>query len=173
MWSTFGLILAVSMWACAMGWLTQYDMPFNFTCPPDQFLAHLMSEYKHYYNDRVWDFKCRHPGNDVTLTNCEWSGYVNEFDRPLIYQCTTSGIITGISSYHENYYEDRRFRFQCCQASGYLVTNCDFTPYVNNFDEHMEYVVEAGKIMRGADGYHNNNKEDRRWKFEICELVPH
>lgn len=44
------------------------------------------------------------------------AGYVNEMDKPLVFQCPRGGIIDGIESYHDNYFEDRKFRFRCCDV---------------------------------------------------------
>lgn len=39
--------------------------------------------------------------------------YVNAMDSPIVFQCG-SGVIHGIESYHQDTYEDRRFKFKCC-----------------------------------------------------------
>ena len=46
------------------------------------------------------------------------SDYVNEWDQPVTYQCPNDGFITGIDSVHDNRYEDRRFKYQCCEVAG-------------------------------------------------------
>ena len=47
---------------------------------------------------------------------CSWyiTGYVNDFDAPVLYSCPNGGYINGVASYHHNHYEDRRYRFRCC-----------------------------------------------------------
>jgi hypothetical protein len=46
------------------------------------------------------------------------AGFVNNFDEPVAFQCDGDGYVAGISSYHSDRYEDRRFNFYCCKASG-------------------------------------------------------
>ena len=46
------------------------------------------------------------------------SGYVNNFDQLVEYQCPNEGIPTGVDSVHSNRNEDRRFKFRCCQPAG-------------------------------------------------------
>ncbi|XP_046564855.1 hemagglutinin/amebocyte aggregation factor-like [Haliotis rubra] len=156
-------------------WINQFDEPFTFTCPAETSLIHVVSSHDNYHQDRVWEFSCRAPPHhDAKMINCEWTGkYQNEFDQPLTFQCARDGLIAGISSVRNDYHEDRRFKFYCCEVPGYIPGSCYFTPYVNNLNEHMDYVVPGGKVMRGIDSYHDNHKEDRRFKFEICGLVAH
>lgn len=45
--------------------------------------------------------------------------YVNDFDQPLVFQCPHGGVLDGVSSYHDNHREDRRFKFYCCEKPGY------------------------------------------------------
>nr|ACH48240.2 dermatopontin 2 [Haliotis diversicolor supertexta] len=153
-------------------WINQYDQEFNFTCPPDTSLIHVISSHDNHFEDRVWDFKCgAPPQTGVNMSVCDWTDYENEFDQPLTFQCVNDGLMAGVSSIHDNHHEDRRFKFYCCEVADYITADCYFTTYVNNWDEHMDYVVPSGKVMHGIDSYHDNGKEDRRFKFEICDLV--
>ncbi|XP_046340157.1 hemagglutinin/amebocyte aggregation factor-like [Haliotis rufescens] len=167
----------IILWALVChvtAWVNQFDQAFNFTCPPETSLSHVVSSHDNHFEDRVWDFSCRAPPYTSTnMSNCEWTDYENDFDQPLTFQCASDGIIAGISSIHDNHYEDRRFKFYCCEISGFITGSCYFTAYVNKFDEHMDYVVPSGKVMRGIDSYHENKEEDRRFKFEICDLDEH
>lgn len=61
----------------------------------------------------------------ISKTNCHrytltcvslFTAYANEFKEAMVFQCTGEGFITGVESYHDNRYEDRRFKFQCCQS---------------------------------------------------------
>lgn len=42
------------------------------------------------------------------------SGYVNNFDALVLYTCPTGGYLNGVFSVHDNYTEDRRYKFRCC-----------------------------------------------------------
>ena len=42
------------------------------------------------------------------------TGYVNNFDAPVLYTCLNGGYLNGVSSVHDNKKEDRRYRFRCC-----------------------------------------------------------
>ncbi|XP_062610559.1 uncharacterized protein LOC134272331 isoform X2 [Saccostrea cucullata] len=45
---------------------------------------------------------------------CLWSDYVNNFDQEFTY-APESYVISGVSSYHQNAQEDRRFKFKVCK----------------------------------------------------------
>eukprot|EP00091_Calanus_sinicus_P010859 TRINITY_DN2490_c0_g1_i6.p1 TRINITY_DN2490_c0_g1~~TRINITY_DN2490_c0_g1_i6.p1 ORF type:complete len:208 (-),score=45.89 TRINITY_DN2490_c0_g1_i6:77-610(-) len=49
--------------------------------------------------------------------------------------------------------------------------NCQSTNWVNNFDQHLNYKCPGNKVLVRAESYHTNGTEDRRWKFECCDLV--
>ena len=42
------------------------------------------------------------------------TGYVNDFDAPVLYTCPNGGYLNGVSSFHDNKKEDRRYKFRCC-----------------------------------------------------------
>ena len=44
--------------------------------------------------------------------------YVNRFDEPVVYMCPPGMYLAGVQSYHANFYEDRRFKYQCCRKQG-------------------------------------------------------
>uniref|UniRef100_A0A4W5R8A6 Uncharacterized protein n=1 Tax=Hucho hucho TaxID=62062 RepID=A0A4W5R8A6_9TELE len=124
------------------------------------------SEHHNKYEDRLWDFGCK--ATFDTATNCFTSSYVNAFDKPFSYQCPSHQVITGMHSYHENKYEDRRWKFTCCGASNFCTDTCQWTNYVNWFDEAFTFNVPPNSYLNAAESYHENKYEDRRWKFQHC-----
>lgn len=71
------------------------------------FIWCLRSEHDNRKEDRRWDFRCR---DTFTVTpSCFDSGYVNDFDLTLNFQCPSNYVIAGMSSYHDNRKEDRRY----------------------------------------------------------------
>jgi len=49
--------------------------------------------------------------------------------------------------------------------------NCYSSGYVNHFDYPINFRCPGNKVMVRAESYHTNGTEDRRWKFECCDLV--
>ena len=42
--------------------------------------------------------------------------------------------------------------------------------FVNAYDKALEYTCPDNKVLAGVFSVHNNVKEDRRWKFECCDI---
>ena len=53
-------------------------------------------------------------GKKVIPHSCSWTGYVNGWDAQYSYNCPNGKVLLGVSSYHDNHKEDRRFKFNCC-----------------------------------------------------------
>ncbi|KAL0196377.1 hypothetical protein M9458_009949, partial [Cirrhinus mrigala] len=64
------------------------------------------SQHDDGFEDRVWEFGC-----EITFdpaADCFLSPYANDFDQAFTYECPPDHIITGMSSYHDDGFEDRR-----------------------------------------------------------------
>eukprot|EP00483_Globobulimina_turgida_P002560 UN02564 len=78
--------------------------------------------------DRRFTFTCGLLDNEEhELVNCGLTGYLNEYDGELDFHCPNNGVIRGIESWHDSYYEDRQFRFDCCTIArrNYEFTNME------------------------------------------------
>lgn len=95
---------------------------------------------------------------------------MNEFDLLLAYTCPEGSVVTGIESYHNNFYEDRRFKFQCCELDEAEFNECYMSEFTNKYDEKFAYTVPAGYVIRGAYSAHKDVVEDRMWKLYLCKL---
>lgn len=42
--------------------------------------------------------------------------------------------------------------------------------WVNNFDQPIDYVCPAGQVMVGMNSDHQNDYEDRRFRFACCSM---
>jgi hypothetical protein len=118
--------------------------------------------------DRIWTWECTDlPGGPST---CEWSGELNAMDMPIEYTASDDYFISGVASYHNNGREDRIWWVKICKQEGKCCTGCQWTDYLNNWDEELS-LQTGGKVICGISSYHNNDHEDRRWKFLLCDLV--
>uniref|UniRef100_A0A6I8T2I0 Hemagglutinin/amebocyte aggregation factor n=1 Tax=Xenopus tropicalis TaxID=8364 RepID=A0A6I8T2I0_XENTR len=94
--------------------------------------------------------------------------WINDYDKPLSFQCPKQQSISFIISKHSNRREDRVWSF-ACQNSLYLPLSCNWTNYVNDFDQELNFTCPTGSVLSGMESYHDNKKEDRRWKFRCCQ----
>ncbi|XP_062603178.1 hemagglutinin/amebocyte aggregation factor-like [Saccostrea cucullata] len=148
------------------GWVNEYDKPFNFTCPQHQSIHQIVSHHDNGREDRVFDFQCTSYTKESE--NCFWTDYVNDFDQPLVFQCPRGGVLDGVSSYHDNHREDRRFRFYCCEKPGVCLYNCMYSGWVNSYDGNLNYTAPIGYVMRGWTSIHDSGREDRIFDFDVC-----
>lgn len=165
-------IAFLSLLAPVRCWMNEYDQPVFFQCHMGEFLSYVSSQHDNQYEDRVWDFACR----DLPIAGleiiglCDWTEFVNDWDQPARFECPREGFIAGIESEHHNYVEDRRFKYKCCEAKGTVTHSCFLTDWENDWEELLNYTVPVGKVMKGMHSEHDNSKEDRRFKFKICDL---
>ncbi|KAM4021737.1 hemagglutinin/amebocyte aggregation factor-like [Anomaloglossus baeobatrachus] len=75
--------------------------------------------------------------------------------------------VTPINSVHDNKAEDRVWGFGC-QNTFYNPGSCFWTGYVNEFDQEFTFTCPFGLVLSLMHSYHNNDKEDRRWRFLCC-----
>ncbi|XP_075176863.1 hemagglutinin/amebocyte aggregation factor-like, partial [Anomaloglossus baeobatrachus] len=93
--------------------------------------------------------------------------WINNYDQVLHYECGSQESIKFIYSVHDNKAEDRVWGFGC-QNTFYNPGSCFWTGYVNEFDQEFTFTCPFGLVLSLMHSYHNNDKEDRRWRFLCC-----
>nr|XP_034332017.1 hemagglutinin/amebocyte aggregation factor [Crassostrea gigas] len=173
MTSLVPMFFVVLIFVVVSGWKNDFDQPVDFQCPSDlSFVSRFESSHSNKKEDRRFNFDCRRVPAVSGSVTCSWSGYVNNYDAMILYTCPNQGYLNGMHSIHSNNYEDRRFKFRCCSPpSGLDFKHCHWTGYVNNWDSYVNYHVPYGYVIRGVFSIHDNGKEDRRFRFEICRSV--
>ncbi|XP_041091558.1 hemagglutinin/amebocyte aggregation factor-like isoform X2 [Polyodon spathula] len=146
--------------------VNSYDQPFRFLCPMKQSIKTIKSVYNNDYGDRVWTFTCG--ATFYGYPTCSWSAYMNNFEQDFHYYCPGESFISGIHSYYENRYKDRRWQFYCCGMSGVSRRNCYWTNYVNQFDEAFLWAVPDKYYIAAVSSYFVSSYKDRRWSYLLC-----
>jgi len=142
----------------------------------------LYSEHDNSKEDRRWKFaygntyregKSRYTSG-LTCYPQEWSSWMNSWDGVLNFNCPTNHVLNGIRSYHDNKKEDRQWKLKCCQAGGFSVEKLEWTGYLNDWDGVLNYRCPAvDQAIVGLSSYHDNYREDRRWKVICGKLIKH
>merc|ERR550539_1526453 len=102
------------------------------------------------------------PTEAPTQSAPAWTGWVNSYDREVNWVGGNGYVMTGIHSKHHNSYEDRLWDFQ---SSNMLPsTTAVLSDWVNNWDGEFTWGDDS-KVFVGMYSVHDNNKEDRRFKF--------
>jgi len=150
-----------------------WDETLRWWCDYDRPISRIQSEHSSWYGDRRFDYRCEaHPLLSGVSTTCRWTpDYINNHGDSMFYSCGGASYVSGFESIHSNWYEDRRWKVKCCSGSGTCLTECDFTGYINGWEEDMDYRVPNGHVIKTVKSEHSSWYEDRRWKFESCRLV--
>ncbi|XP_057295687.1 hemagglutinin/amebocyte aggregation factor-like [Hydractinia symbiolongicarpus] len=135
----------------------------------DKAINALISYHRNQYEDRRWRLPCH---KSFSQGVSHWTNhYVNDFDMPFQFVCPHNHVITGMSGVHSNPHEDRRYKFRCSLYVGRYQTACEWTGYLNQFDQYLHYVVPSTHFLTGIKSYHVNHYEDRRFAAYICKFV--
>jgi len=102
--------------------------------------------------------------NRIRATSHRWLGHINGWDAHMNWHTNGRTYVSGLKSWHNNGREDRLFNP--------LVTDIGSSQYgrvlsgwVNNWDAYFAYTCPTNKAIVGMYSYHDNRKEDRRWRF--------
>ncbi|CAL1540931.1 unnamed protein product [Lymnaea stagnalis] len=168
------LLLVISFFVVVTGgvtWLTNSYSDWTLECPHGKVIKTLVSTFVG-NKDRQWNFTCSDTAPRVNLTDCEWSGYINEFRTHLYFQCPNDGVISGVSTYFDSNQSDRRFKFLCCSPGDYVSHACVYTPVMNFNTMLLNVRVPDNWYLRGfnADYQYKLSAYDRLYYFNLCRL---
>ncbi|XP_066275759.1 hemagglutinin/amebocyte aggregation factor-like [Branchiostoma lanceolatum] len=153
------------------GAINNWDRPFKFQCPgPNQVISRIQSVHCDTTEDRVWRFECKSVPGLSNFQEHFWTPWVNDYDGQMGFTCPFNSLVTGFESKHSNSQEDRRWMVRCSKTAGMVTYNNVLTPYQNEWDKPMDYSATFGYFLRGIHGYHDNSKNDRRYKFDVCRI---
>ena len=96
--------------------------------------------------------------------------YLNELDKPVKKDCNEGEGFYKVQSEFRSYYNDRRWNFECRRViqNNAPVTCTQTQSYVNDFNGAIVFSCGDNEYMAGVESYHDNSKEDRKWKFTCC-----
>ena len=79
--------------------------------------------------------------------------------------------LAGIQSFLQKELKDRIWRVKCCYSDQFKLSNCKKTGWLNKFQKDMAFTVSTGDVITAIESKYSLNKNDRRWKLEVCSLV--
>ncbi|KAM7430749.1 hypothetical protein ABFA07_018578 [Porites harrisoni] len=95
-------------------YVNDYDGPVMFKCGRNGFITGVKSHFNGRTRDRRFHFRCcRQPR--YCIRYCKHTPFLNQWDAHVSYRVPSRYHLTGVYSYHGNYYEDRRWKFEICQ----------------------------------------------------------
>ena len=133
-----------------------HDKTHNFICPLGKSLYSVSGSYSgSYKKDRQYCYGCQSHSSFKNYETCYNTKYVNNWDLPVAVLCKPDHFIVGVRSYHNNHFEDRRFRFRCCKFRYACTRYCYYQGPVNKFHGSMKF-SQRGKVIVGAFSWHNH-----------------
>jgi len=163
------------------GWVNSLDGYLQFQPGYCDVITGLYSVHDNSKEDRRWKFaygNTLREGSSIARSGhyCypakSWSWWKNPFDGVLNFNCPKNTLLHAISSFHDNRYEDRKWRFKCCLARGYSVEQLQWTGYLNDWDGELSYSCPGtDQAIVGLSSDHDNRREDRRWKVRCARLI--
>jgi len=166
------LVEAYKVDSTRTNWINEHDGLLNWITAADQMVTGFYSMHDNSREDRMWKFDYGSaPG--VTCRSHYWSSdYENDFDGPLSFSCAPNEALSGFESYHNNWTEDRRWKFRCCKVANAQLHDMGLTSYLNNWDGVLDFTCADDEVLIGVYSVHKNKKEDRRWKARCAQLNP-
>lgn len=102
--------------------------------------------------DREWHIKAHELSSNYVVKTCTWSNWVNEYKGDLRFQCPNGGVV--------------RCALPCVRVlHGIAAAGC-----VRLLACRDDAPNSRACLGRNVHSIHLNDDEDRKWKFECCEL---
>ncbi|XP_046585281.1 hemagglutinin/amebocyte aggregation factor-like [Haliotis rubra] len=92
-----------------------YDGLLLFQCSGQGVITGIDSRHSNRREDRQFKFRCCAIPN-VVLTECTYTGWQNDYDRPMDFKVPAGKVLRGAFSLHDNKKEDRRWVFTVCST---------------------------------------------------------
>lgn len=140
------------------GYQNGFDKPLSVDCHSKRALYGVKSYYSARHRDRRFQFICKNIAS-IPFSKCHWTGWQNAWDEPLLFQCPTDYVMSGVYSIHDNGKEDRLWKFKCCKACGHKTQSCQLSGFINNWRAFINHRAPSGKVYVGAFSFHDNRKE--------------
>ncbi|XP_066275757.1 hemagglutinin/amebocyte aggregation factor-like [Branchiostoma lanceolatum] len=93
-------------------------------------------------------------------------GAIKSWDQTFTFQCSgPNQAISRVQSVHCDHAEDRVWRFECKSVPGLSYFTWHYwSPWINSFDNYMNYGCPFNGVVTGFKSEHSNHHEDRRWR---------
>ncbi|XP_078668273.1 uncharacterized protein LOC144909819 [Branchiostoma floridae x Branchiostoma belcheri] len=165
------LLLPANVAPVAGPWVNGYHRWFGFSCDHrNQFISGLFSRHDNGWEDRRFKIECR----NLTITPEQYgstfeSGYLNEYDAEVDFECPSHGVLRGVQSAHSDWHMDRNWNFICMEVRGFCWYGCTWSAY-NDWDDDVDIPTADWHFITGARSHHEDRYEDRKWSYQRCGL---
>merc|ERR1740121_902020 len=154
---------------------TNWDEHWTREAPGGNYLLGAMNSWHdNGKEDRVWtiQYKKFHVGGMRNWASPGWRTWGNDWDRHFEQECGGYQVMTGITTYHDNKKEDRRWAIKCGTVDANGEGQRWWTHTLNGWDAHMYLDSSApAQLLVGMKSWHDNGKEDRLFQFRFTSYT--
>merc|ERR1712227_1061158 len=144
------------------GFINNWDHHMNWAVSGHHYVSGLQSWPHNGYEDRK--FKPLVTAIGATQRHRHLTGWVNNMDGGFTYTCPTNQAIVCFYSYHNNGNEDRKWRFYCASFHGVGFRQGAWPGWQTSWDAYWNLNCGHNPAI-GWSSYHDNRREDRRWRI--------
>jgi len=153
------------------GWVNSWDGVLSWYAGSNRMLSGFHSVHDNRREDRLYAFHSA-AASGVSCRDTGLRGYANYWDAQLHFDCPNNQALSRIYSHHDNRREDRRWKFGCCVVSSNVyLQKGGWTNYINGWDAQLDFGCKEDEVLVGVNSYHDNRREDRRWRFRCSRLM--
>ena len=134
------------------GYNNYYDQVLSFFCGEYNALNSIRSRHDNGVEDRQYALSCRQV-TDNNFDYCYWTASVNGYQSTFDFSCPRDAVMRGMHSTHDNHFEDRVWRYECCFSSNHYTKSCEATNYLNDFDQEFSFGEGGDRVLIGAQSY--------------------
>ncbi|XP_060565349.1 hemagglutinin/amebocyte aggregation factor-like isoform X2 [Ruditapes philippinarum] len=96
-------------------YLNDWDAQMIFHGPGNRYISGFHSYFNIYHGDRRWKVKSCNMNGIYFLAGCNHTPWTNGWNGKQNFIADSNRVMTGIISTHNNYREDRRYKFVTCE----------------------------------------------------------
>merc|ERR1712139_164232 len=99
-----------------------------------------------------------------------WHGHwINGWDGRMNWSVGGTSFVSGFHSTHSNHREDRLFKPLLTRIGSHQ-SGSHWSNWVNNWDGYFAYSCPHNMAITGLMSFHDNRKEDRRWRIKCSRF---
>ena len=81
-----------------------------------------------------------------------------------------NGFMVGMQSYHDNWYQDRKFHIMWTKSDNWALVDCTGHFQLNDWGETINYQLTGNQVIAALSSVHWNWWEDRKFSITVCRL---
>ncbi|XP_032233066.1 hemagglutinin/amebocyte aggregation factor-like [Nematostella vectensis] len=99
-------------------WVNDYDNQMViFHCPLSGFITGFDSYHSNSYHDRKFRFRCCNDFHYFKRYQCTITSYQSSWRSKFSFSVPSGYYLSGLTSVNNNYYEDRRWKYEYCKTT--------------------------------------------------------